>query len=462
MKRSIALILSMLLTTAANLWAVTTGTLYSMETVVVDSFDNNAVYPETTDAIEWQVQASKAIAEGYPRTVLANTWPRDRFGEAPENAADLRALAVNASFVRRGDNYLDIVPGRQADGGWQAEPLPLSGEVIALGLWIWGSNYDYTLDASFMDMEGIEYRLPMGSLKFMGWRNLTVRIPASIKQRNGRFPAAQTLRLSKLTINLNPQEKADDFYVYIDNITTYSQVRSYEAYDGSDLASKAVAAGIWGEMPQQPAPNPSQGVFGPDNPNYQKIQEFSVDKFEDASFWQPQMMLDDGIVAVKSFEGGPEAKQPLEGDSGEDRKFVGARVKFNRRSISNFIIKPRQPLQLNNGIVKLVSVWVAGRNAPHELKLMVRDQTGNRRELSMGLLNFSGWKQMSVAIPSVVRQQDPRHGDRAGLTIEGFRVKCSLLDTYGSYYIYFDDLRALTDTYATTTGRDADDPQDDW
>jgi hypothetical protein len=35
------------------------------------------------------------------------------------------------------------------------------------------------------------------------------------------------------------------------------------------------------------------------------------------------------------------------------------------------------------------------------------------------------------------------------------------MDSYGSYYVYFDDLRAVTDLYAENS-RDADDPHDDW
>ncbi|MDR2049403.1 MAG: flagellar filament outer layer protein FlaA, partial [Treponema sp.] len=42
-----------------------------------------------------------------------------------------------------------------------------------------------------------------------------------------------------------------------------------------------------------------------------------------------------------------------------------------------------------------------------------------------------------------------------------FRIDCDPMEAYGSYYIYFDDLRAVTDLFAEDI-KDADDPSDMW
>ena len=85
----------------------------------------------------------------------------------------------------------------------------------------------------------------------------------------------------------------------------------------------------------------------------------------------------------------------------------------------------------------------------------------------MGQLNFSGWKKLTVAIPPSpdgrrgIVQTSAYHGDKPGLKVIGFRVDCDPELARGSYYLYFDDLRAVTDLYAMEN-RDEDDMDDNW
>jgi hypothetical protein len=48
-----------------------------------------------------------------------------------------------------------------------------------------------------------------------------------------------------------------------------------------------------------------------------------------------------------------------------------------------------------------------------------------------------------------------------GIKIRGFRVDVYPWQAYGSYYIYLDDLRAVTDLFADES-RDPDDMIDGW
>jgi hypothetical protein len=48
-----------------------------------------------------------------------------------------------------------------------------------------------------------------------------------------------------------------------------------------------------------------------------------------------------------------------------------------------------------------------------------------------------------------------------GIRIVGFRIDCDPIEAYGSYYVYFDDLRAVTDLFAENN-RDPDDMADGW
>ena len=119
------------------------------------------------------------------------------------------------------------------------------------------------------------------------------------------------------------------------------------------------------------------------------------------------------------------------------------------------------------GITKTVSVWVGGRNMGHQLWLLVQDYNGNNFEIWMGDLEFSGWKKMTCAIPPTpdgvhgIIQSSVYYGNKPGLRIVGFRVDCNPMEAQGSYYIYMDDLRAVTDLY-DVENRDPDDMDDAW
>ncbi|MCK5737210.1 MAG: flagellar filament protein FlaA [Spirochaetaceae bacterium] len=197
----------------------------------------------------------------------------------------------------------------------------------------------------------------------------------------------------------------------------------------------------------------------------QKLKEISVSKMEDAGFWYGIFPADNGFIEVRAFPGSPEGKEEIpdeeaNGIAEADENVVGAKVSFYRRGVIDFTLKPIRPLPIE-GITKTISVWVAGRNANHRMELLVSDHFGHDAVIPMGKLNFSGWKKMTVTIPPHIIQRDYHYNDRMGLTIDGFNIKCNIDETYGRYYIYFDDIRAVTDLFAEES-RDTDDMPDAW
>jgi hypothetical protein len=197
----------------------------------------------------------------------------------------------------------------------------------------------------------------------------------------------------------------------------------------------------------------------------QKLRTVSVSKFEDAGFWRANMSLDQGLVTVRTLPGAPLDKEELEGEVEAgldlpDERVLGVKVQYFKRGDHQVSILPSRPLPIE-GISKTVSVWVVGRNSPHTLKLIVRDQFGQTGEVTMGKLNFAGWKKMIATIPTSVTQRDYHYGNRLGIQIEGFRIEMDPEETFGTYYIYFDDLRATTDLFPEES-RDVDDMADNW
>jgi len=202
----------------------------------------------------------------------------------------------------------------------------------------------------------------------------------------------------------------------------------------------------------------------------QKLKEVSVDKFEFEGFWRGTMSSDEGYVTTRLFDGGPSNKQPIPEEEGlniPDKYVLGARVDFLRRGINSIFIYPQRPIPIE-GITKTISVWIVGRNFNHGLNILLEDAFGRYFELYIGKLNFQGWKKMTVAVPPQapdgihgIVQRNYHYNSLMGIRITGFRIDCDPEEAYGSYYVYFDDLRAVTDLFAEDI-KDADDMSDMW
>jgi hypothetical protein len=193
----------------------------------------------------------------------------------------------------------------------------------------------------------------------------------------------------------------------------------------------------------------------------QDLREISVDKFEDDGFWSAKMPQDIGIISLRRFEGHPADAKPIPGDVKESDKYVlGVKVQFLHRAVTQAEIVPIRPIPIP-GITKTISVWVVGRNVNNVLYAIVSDHFGNLAKIYLGNLAFTGWKKLTAAIPPNIRQTDPRYNDRQGLTFEKFLIEFDPAQTYGSYYIYFDDMNAMVDLFAEDN-RDADDMNDSW
>ncbi|MDR1325899.1 MAG: flagellar filament outer layer protein FlaA [Treponema sp.] len=202
----------------------------------------------------------------------------------------------------------------------------------------------------------------------------------------------------------------------------------------------------------------------------QNLQEVSVDKFEQEGYWRASISSDSGFISSRLFIGKPDGKVPISEEADlniPDEYVLGARVDFLRRGHASFTLSPAHPIPIE-GITKTISVWVAGRNYNHKLSILIQDYFGRTFELAMGTLNFQGWKKLTVAVPpqaengrNGIVQRNYHYNNDLGIKVIGFRVDCDPSETFGTYYIYLDDLRAVTDLFSEDS-RDSDDMADAW
>ncbi len=226
----------------------------------------------------------------------------------------------------------------------------------------------------------------------------------------------------------------------------------------------AAACAVFAQNSIVEEPNPE--TVGNDSA-MQALRQISLDKFERDGSWFVHMSPDFGVITARNFEGAPAMKEPLEGEEDvEDTQVLGVKVEFFRRGVNSFYINSQRPIPIE-GVAKTISVWVCGRNQDHSLNLLVQDYFGHNYELYMGSLGFSGWKKLTCVVPPSpdgehgIVQHSAYYGDRPGLRIIGFRVDCNPMLARGSYYMYLDDLRCVTDLY-DVENHDEDDMSDAW
>lgn len=227
------------------------------------------------------------------------------------------------------------------------------------------------------------------------------------------------------------------------------------------LVFLAVAAGVFA---QASAGGPDPTKIGVDSAQ-QMLKEVSVTRFEDAAFFFPAIASDTGVATLRKFAGGPSEKVAIADEKTigiplYDDNVLGARVDFYRRGPHQLVVSPVKPIPIE-GLTKMLSLWVVGRNYNHVLKIMITDYFGQEKELTVGKLNFMGWKRLSVAVPPSVRQDEFHFSGRSGIQFHGLKIEFDMMETYGQYYVYFDDLRAWTDLFSEIS-RDADSMSDDW
>jgi hypothetical protein len=101
------------------------------------------------------------------------------------------------------------------------------------------------------------------------------------------------------------------------------------------------------------------------------------------------------------------------------------------------------------GRSQIIDIWVWGSNLNCQLEAYVRDYRGIIHVLPMGSIHHTGWKNMKVGIPKTIPQSKRILPRLTGLTFVKFRIWTAPMELVNNFYIYFDQLKLLTDTFET-------------
>lgn len=193
----------------------------------------------------------------------------------------------------------------------------------------------------------------------------------------------------------------------------------------------------------------------------QLLVDLPVTHFEDADTWTSNMPVDQGLVFSMRRKGRPLEVPDTDPIDGTKNEYVlGVKVAFNHRSHANVSVRPKKPIKIP-GITKALSIWVCGRSFRHRLYVHLIDHKGDEMMISLGLLDFAGWKRISIPVPATIKQEEYHNIEWRGVSFSGMTIQTDPEDSYGSFYVYFDELRAVTDIFQEEN-RDEDDMTDGW
>jgi hypothetical protein len=122
------------------------------------------------------------------------------------------------------------------------------------------------------------------------------------------------------------------------------------------------------------------------------------------------------------------------------RKYLKVTLFANHHDIA--VITPPDNIRISQ-YCKSISIWAYGKNSPGILSISLQDTAGKQHRLIMGHLDFTGWKKLTVALPSDIAQMDRFIHENAYLTLKTISYHPGSFALTPRYiFIYIDDISA--------------------
>lgn len=192
--------------------------------------------------------------------------------------------------------------------------------------------------------------------------------------------------------------------------------------------------------------------------NYQTYMVETFDSPESSEItWNGigSKFITEGYPILKYFDGMPNALRVMQSDAEQEYKFLGAQFKFNRKGDNWIDIYPTKgsgegeaaPYEIPfKGIVQRLDLWVWGAGYAYDLEILVRDCNGRIHTLPVTTLNYYGWRNLAVNIPSNIQQRSRYLSQTKNMSFVAFRVRTQPTENVDDFYIFFDEFKALTNT----------------
>lgn len=191
------------------------------------------IKPETSSKfmVFGELTNRAGVVTQYPTMKIYETKPQ---GMSMLSAHSTNSLGVKVSFFRKSYNFFDLIP---------TEQKLIPGQVRTFEVWVWGGNYDYSMEVILSDYLERDHTLSLGSLRYIGWKNLSTPIPLNIVQAEAYVPRIKGLKFMHFRFWSSPRGGSDGFSVFLDYCKVVTDIFR-TTYDGADLETElAIEAG---------------------------------------------------------------------------------------------------------------------------------------------------------------------------------------------------------------------------
>ncbi|MCL2128143.1 MAG: flagellar filament outer layer protein FlaA [Treponema sp.] len=140
---------------------------------------------------------------------------------------------------------------------------------------------------------------------------------------------------------------------------------------------------------------------------------------------------------------------------GNTIKSFGINGRFDRRGYNWIDLYPSQgegddakafeiPMP---GRVRYLDLWVWGSNLEYYIEAYLRDFQGVVHIIRLGDIAYTGWKNLRANIPNSIPQSKRVLPSLAQMSFIKFRIWTQPVERVDNFYIYFKQLKILTDTF---------------
>ncbi|MDR1748277.1 MAG: flagellar filament outer layer protein FlaA [Spirochaetaceae bacterium] len=201
-------------------------------------------------------------------------------------------------------------------------------------------------------------------------------------------------------------------------------------------------------------------VFG-QNKGTVSYESLTIDNFDtpDDMNWTwyayGSRFVSEGFPKLQYFDGMPNSLRAVQSDPDKTYRVLGMRTRFDRKGDNWIEIIPVQkgtnevtPYEIPLiGRIQQIDIWVWGAKYRYHLEMLIRDSDGRVHTLNFGPVDHEGWKNLSVKIPTYIRQQSRLLSGPQNMTLVGLRIRTDPREYVDDFLIYFDQMKVLTDTF---------------
>ena len=203
-----------------------------------------SIIVESWEGVPW-------VGTAYPNPPLSSVEVNTVNGRPANLQSDLnnkRSMGVRFQFVFPSTNSVTLTPpenrivkryvgvlGNDNKPKFRNIPgIELPGRVDTVSVWVLGRGNKYILYGFIEDWKGTTHKFKFGSLNFLGWRPLNIKIPSAIPQGTSSYPQTKSLIFKKFMIESEPLANQEKVVLFFDSLKVLTDV--YEPkFGGIDI-----------------------------------------------------------------------------------------------------------------------------------------------------------------------------------------------------------------------------------